>query len=535
MGNMIFHPLEDYEKTLKNKHLQQTTRFFDRLVAQSGVNIAENRATVKKMNELREKLSKLKRKRNWLRVLRVVLCITILLIPLVIYKLTPVIRELKEDIDEADKKADELMQEALRQMLPLNNLFTSWDCIQLLEETLPALHFETQLSVEQERDMRNNYDLDEIDESEISTLDILAGRYNGNPLLFERRLVHEMGMETYHGSTTISWTEWERNSEGELERVTHTETLHASVTKPKPFYHEETVLHYGAQGGPELSFTRDASHLDQKSERQIERYVKKGSKKLQRLNEKAIKIGDDFMSMSNEEFEVLFDALDRTNEVQYRTLFTPLAQTNMVDLLLSKSGYGDDFAFIKRKRMNTIVSKHSQERPLLLLSGQYVSYSFDIIKENFIQGNTEFFKGVYFDLAPILAVPMYQESPVHSLDPIKDSPQLYAEREYEVLANLLDESLLVHPDTQTKSILKSKYTKSAQGADEARITAYSYDTISRVDVVSVYGGDGHYHDVDVYWDEYIPLEEENVFRIGAQNIAQNMTTLANKHGLCIYQ
>jgi hypothetical protein len=93
--------------------------------------------------------------------------------------------------------------------------------------------------------------------------------------------------------------------------------------------------------------------------------------------------------MSNSDFEVLFDALDRNNEVQFRTLFTPLAQTNMVELIRSSSGYGDDFNFIKQNRTNKIVTQHSQGRVINLLASAYFSYSFDIIKENFINKNTE--------------------------------------------------------------------------------------------------------------------------------------------------
>ena len=151
-----------------------------------------------------------------------------------------------------------------------------------------------------------------------------------------------------------------------------------------------------------------------KSEKEIDRYVKKGEKKLKRKTDQAIKQNKDFMSMSNSDFEVLFDALDRTNEVQFRTLFTPLAQTNMVDIIRSRSGYGDDFNFIKQNRTNRILSQHSQGRAINLLPSVYFSYSFDIIKENFISRNADYFKAVYFDFAPLWAIPIYQERPVHS-------------------------------------------------------------------------------------------------------------------------
>ena len=253
------------------------------------------------------------------------------------------IKALRTEIEESDNRAEELLNEANNQMLPLNKLFTNRDALNIIESTIPLISFDSSFSVKQESDMKINYDFSEYNEDEQSTIDVLAGNYNENPFLFENKIVHTMGTETYHGYKTIRWTETYRDSSGKLRTRTRTQTLHATVTKPKPFYNTQVVLNYCSQGGPELSFSRDASHLEQKSEKEIERFVKRGEKKLKKKTDKAISQNSDFMSMSNSDFEVLFDALDRTNEVQFRTLFTPLAQTNMVALILSKIGYGDDF------------------------------------------------------------------------------------------------------------------------------------------------------------------------------------------------
>ena len=283
-----------------------------------------------------------------------------------------------------------------------------------------------------------------------------------------------------------------------------------------------------------MSFTRDASHLEQKSEREIERFVKRGEKKLKKLTDKAISQNNDFMSMSNSEFEVLFDALDRTNEVQYRTLFTPLAQTNMVALIRSKLGYGDDFNFVKNKRTNQIISNHSQGRAINLLPESYISYSFDIVKENFVGKNIGFFKAVYFDFAPLLAIPVYQERPVHSLKPIPDHSQLYSLKECEALANAVDYQYVVHPDTKTQAILKSSFVSSNGGIDQTCITAYSYDIEKQVDYVSVHGGDGCFHSVPVEWDRYLPLEAHNSFSISKLDLAESRSVIAQRNGLCIF-
>lgn len=534
MDSVIYNPLEEFESKYKNAHAEHSNKFFEKLVQQSGVDIEQNRETVRRYNAYKEQLSKLTKKRNWLRFFRVLMCITILLIPLVIWKMTPKIRALKAEIEDADKRADELLAQAYKQMQPLNRLFTDRDALNLVEATIPLISFDKCFSVKQEADMKINYDFGEYNEDEQSTIDVLAGNYNDNPFLFENKLVHTMGLETYHGQKTIHWTETYRDSSGKLQTRTRTQTLHATVTKPKPFYNTQVVLNYCSQGGPDLSFSRDASHLEKKSEKEIERFVKRGEKKLKRKTDQAISQNRDFMSMSNSDFEVLFDALDRTDEVQFRTLFTPLAQTNMVDLIRSTQGYGDDFNFIKTKRTNRILSNHSQGRAINLLPKQYVSYSFDIIQENFIGKNMEFFKAVYFDFAPLWAIPIYQERPVHSLKPIPDYSQLYSLKECEVLANAVDYKYVVHPDTKTQAILKSSFVGSKDNIDETCITAYSYDMERRVDFVSVLGGDGYYHNVPVEWYEYLPLEASNHFYITTNEIAQSKSVIARRNGLCIF-
>ena len=534
MNSMIYNPLEEFDSKFKNLHLDNTQKYFKELVQKSGVNIEENRKTVKEYTELKENLSKTRKKYNLWRFLRVLMIITLILIPLVIIKITPKIRALRKEIEETDKKVEELFVLAQRQMAPLNSLFTDCDALKIIEATIPMLSFAPCFSVEQEMNMIINYDFNDHNNGEQSTVDVLAGHYNENPFLFENKLIHRMGVEVYHGYKTIYWTETYRDSDGKTHTRTHSETLHATVTKPKPFYNTQVQLNYCAQGGPDLSFTRDATHLERKSEKEIDRYVKKGEKKLKKMTDKAIKQNKDFVSMSNSDFEVLFDALDRTNEVQFRTLFTPLAQTNMVDLIRSQSGYGDDFNFIKQKRTNRIISQHSQGRAITLLPLAYFSHSFDIIKENFVNKNADYFKAVYFDFAPVWAIPIYQERPVHSLQPIPEYSQKYSYKECECLSNKVSEEYVVHPRTKTHAILKSSFIASKNDIDEISISAYSYDIIPRVDFIPVHGGDGHWHNVPVPWDDYIPLEATNNFFIATADLAQNQNILACKNNLCIF-
>lgn len=531
---MIYNPLEEYESKFKAQHAEKTSELFSKLVEQSNVNVEENRLTVKKYHELRENLAKLKKKLNLWRFLRVLAIITLILIPLVILKMTPKIRAMRAEIEEADRKADELLAEAERQMAPLIALFRERHCLDLIEEVIPLVKFAPCFSAEQEENMRQNFDFDDFGDVNSSTIDVLAGSYNDNPFIFETRLTHVLGIEVYHGYKTIHWTERYRGSDGKMHTRTRTQTLHATVTKPKPFYSTEVLLKYCAQGGPELSFTRSATDLDDLSEKQIDKHIKKGEKKLKKLTDEAIEENKDFVSMSNSDFEVLFGALNRTNEVQFRTLFTPLAQTNMVDLILSETSYEDDFNFTKRGRTNTIRTRHSQGRALMLYPALFRSYSFDVIKENFEKKNADFFREVYFDFAPLLAIPMYQERPVHSLDPLPDYSQLYSYMECEALANATSPKNFVHPATKTKAILKSSFVGSRDGADEINVSAYSYDIEKRVDFVTMLGGDGRMHSVAVPWDEYIPLEASNNFFVATVDKAKSENVIGAKGSLFIY-
>lgn len=535
MNSMIYNPLEEFESKYRQLHSKNAEHFLEHLVQQSGIDIEQNRETVRLYNKYKEDFAELRKKLNWLRFWRVLMCITILLIPIVIKKITPKIKAMRTQMDESDKKADALLEEANCQMIPLTSLFTEWDAIGIIEQTIPMISFEKSFSVEQETDMIINYDFKEHNSKDQSTLEVLSGRYNDNPFLFESKVVHKMGMETYHGYKTIHWTETYRDSDGRMRTRSRSETLHATVTKPKPFYNKQIVLNYCAQGGPDLTFSRDATHLERKSEQAIERYIKRGERKLDRKTDQAISRNGNFMSMSNTDFEVLFDAWDRTDEVQFRTLFTPLAQTNMVDLLLSKVGYGDDFDFKKSKRTNKIISDHSQGRDLYLLPESYISYSYDIIRENFMGKNQEFFKAVYFDFAPLWAIPMYQERPVHSLEPLPDYSQVYSLKECEALANAVSYNFVAHPDTKSQVILKSAFVHSRDNIDETCITAYSYDIKKQVDVVSVYGGDGRYHNVSVTWDEYLPLEASKNFYVSTEEIAANKSIIGRHNGLCIFR
>ena len=533
MNDLLLEPLKYYEREGREKHKQNVSDFFEDLKIRSGVDIAQNKKTVENYNAMLRQIEKSEKKLFWKKFWRVMLFIlagvglgvtiggiatsspalipvgvvlTALPLVLIFTRLNKMIKQFSELLKREKAEAQSILDTAWQQMAALNALFGDRDAIDLIEKTLPELDFDDCYRFERERELRETCGYSpEYDENR-STLDTLSGTFKGNPFLFEKHLIHRLGTETYHGHLTIRWTETYRDSKGNLSTRTRTQTLHASVVKPKPFYHEDTVLKYFSQGAPDLSFTREGLYHDDKSEKQIEKLVKKGEKKLKKKAEQALEKGGSFTEMANTEFEVLFDALNRDHEVQFRMMFTPLAQKNMMDLMRSEVGYGDDFDFYKSKRMTTIHSDHAQTWHMDASADHYRSYDFEQIKKNFESFNEQYFKSVFFDFAPLLAVPMYQERPVKSLEPLKEYKINYTVNEYETLANRMDPKLLLAEKSGTRAILKARGENRDSDTDRVEITAFSYRTVPRTDFVPTLGGDGRMHAVPVPWTEYIPVQ-----------------------------
>ncbi len=543
MQSLNYDPLDHYNKKIKDEHNNATIEYFDRLRSESKIDVEANRKTVKRYNEELNAAKKQAKRATLYKVLRILLYIlaiggaiafliglfedyTISLIAfpislisfLVIFlKLNKIIKGIQGIIDKHNAAAQKYLNEAQEQMAPLNALFDDEDTFKLLKVTLPDLNFSKHLTQSQEDDMMLSFDLPPYYNSDITVIDTLAGSFKSNPFFYERRRIHKMGTETYHGYKMISFKRSYRDSKGRWRTRTVTQTLHAAVTKPKPFYSIDTVLHYGAAGAPDLSFSRDNRHIEAKSDGAIDRMVKKGERKFKKKQEKALKSGGSFTAMTNSQFDVLFDATSRDNEAQFRLMFSPLAQQNMVELLLSDDTYGDDFDFIKKKRHNVIHSDHSQNWNMSTSASNYVSYSYDIARNNFLNFNNNYLKSVYFDFAPLLAIPIYQEElDVNRAQPPK-APNRYSDRECEALANAIGAKQFAPAGAHTEVIIKTQSVSSSGEYDTVRVSARSYTTVDRVDLIPVPGGDGMIHPVPVPWKEYIPIEassEMNITHLG---------------------
>lgn len=553
MDSLLLEPLKYYNQVLKHRHKENLTARFDDLVRESGINVEQNRATVKKYDAQMVKVEKERsRLRLWTALFITLIIVGIIGIILIFAALadeklnTPllysglgaalggfliaflVVRPKKKNSQKIKDKllavANEIKAEALREMAPLNALFTSKDTLDIFEKSMPAVKFNRTYPNELERELIERFDYIDMTDDDTSVTDMLSGRLCDNPFLFERYISQEMGTEVYHGTKTIHWTETYRDSDGRVRTRTRTQVLHASLAKPKPFYHQSTHLGFGAQAAPDLSFTRKESDTDELSERALERRIKAGEKKLKKQAAKALKEGRDFQEMANSEFEVLFGANDRDHEVQFRLMYTPLAQNNTVDLLRSKDGYGDDFNLIKRGRFNILKSVHAQSWDMDTSPYRYRSHSVDISREAFISFNENYFKSVFFDFAPLLAVPAYQDGPVASMDDLsRNYKSYYTPYEHEALANAIGEKHFAHEDSATRAILKTDIIEKRDGVDRVRVNAYSFRGDPRLDFVPTLGGDGKMHLVPVPWVEYSPIKRVSEMIVGSEECASGFT------------
>lgn len=551
MDGLILEPLKYYNSYAKEKHKSNAQEHFDSLAARSGVDVEANRKTVKELNlelaaidKLKKEISKNKALFVFLVVLSVigglmmflgVFCLVseyatagviilllgiaflitgILVITLVI---RPRIKNAEKILDTHHKKAEELYNVAMGQMAPLNLLFDDKDTFALIEKTMPEIKFNPHLSPEHRELMIKDFGYIDPSDETTSVVDSISGKMLGNPFVYERIRTCVMGTYTYTGTLTIHWTERYRDSKGNYRTRTRSQVLRASLVKPKPYYYVNTQLGYGSLAAPDLSFSRKGTHVEDLSEKQLERKIEAGEKKLRKKAQKALSKGGNFQEMANTEFDVLFGATDRTNEVQFRLMYTPLAQTNTTDLLTTEDGYGDDFDFIKRGKYNVIKSEHAQHFKMRVKAAYFRSHSYDEARSKFISFNEEYFKSVFFDFAPLMAVPAYQEEPVESMKEPRDYETNYSAFEHEILANSIDGRLLIHPKSATEAIIKTSLIEKSGEVDRLSVTAHSYSATERLDYVAVYGNDGRYHNVPVHWIEYNPISRTSEMVIKALN------------------
>ena len=529
----VYEPLARYRDEFREKFSTLAREKFEELTARSGVDVEANRALVAEIKKLERDAGSARTKKSCYGCLTAsgfIGAVAALIYAMsangaekqsLLWAVLGIIAGLALGISMISpfKKVAKLLanlqasiaakkEAAWKQMEPLNQLYT-WDIpVKLIEATVPRLAFDPYFTADRLASLHAQFGWDDSFNDGKSIIFAQSGVINGNPFAFGHYLDMEWGEETYEGTKEISWTEWEEGADGKRHPVTRHETLHASVTKPIPVYSEQKLLIYGNDAAPNLSFSRQPSGLTGKDGELWSSIRKKW--RLSRLKAHSSNLNDDsnFTLMSNHEFETWFHAKDRDNEVEFRLLFTPVAQMQMMNLMKDSTvGYGDDFTFIKQRKVNVLFSQHLNEATIDTDPSRFRNWDYDAAFAFFVQFNEKYFKDAYFAMAPLLSIPLYQQMQTHEeiwKGVLGHRPSAFWE--HESVANYHGEDKFKHPSSITRNILKTHMVQQEDGESTIAVTAYGYRGEERVEYKEVYGGDGKWHDVPVQWTEYLPVQ-----------------------------
>ena len=573
----LSEPVKAYNYFLKDAIHEAASNYFDGLTTKNNIDVNANYFTIQELNKFRKKVEEIKSRLNGKKSLKgfiifvIVLFFVAALITLFITvshfiwweiliilgfigaavgfifllrRINKKIKGIQDELNKNQKQVDELLAEAKKQMQPLNDDY-DWNLpAKILSDTIPMIQMDQYFDQNKFYYLRNKYGFKE-NEDNISSIFVQSGSILGNPFILERNFVREIRDHVYTGRLTIHWTTSGPNGKTRH----HSQVLTATVTKPAPEYFNETWLVYGNDAAPKLFFSRTPNPASSFDEKRLKKYVDSFEKDLEKKVKSSSYNKAPITIMSNSEFEALFNATNRDNDVEFRLLFTPLAQKNVIDLLKSKKPYGDDFSFIKNKELNYIKSKHMQKADIDGDPGRFVNYDYEVARKTFIDYCDQYFESFYFELAPLLSIPLYQQH--RSFEEIFKGtvdPNITS-LETEVIANRYDEALFKDPASVTPAILKrSVVRKNGQQGDIVNIRAYSYRTVAHTEYVTKMGGDGFPHNVPVVWYEYIPLTKvtpiavqtcrttEKKFRYNIQNQAlRDFLSRISEKGVIIYQ
>ena len=529
----VYEPLARYRDEFREKFARLAREKFKELTQKSKVDVSANRALVKEIRALQSNADSARSKKTcygWLMAIGLIGAAVAMAIIVAVggsgpevqswcgigiaaglvlgCAMIPRYRAAARLLANLESQIASKQSVAWEQMEPLNRLYT-WDITtKLIEATIPRLEFDPYFAADRLADLHRHFGWNDSFNDGKSVIFAQSGVINGNPFAFGHYLEMEWGEKTYEGTKEISWTEWEEDANGKTRPVHRHETLRAHVTKPIPVYNEQKLLVYGNDAAPNLSFSRQPSGLTG-TEKELWGKIRK-KWRLNRLEAYSRNLDDDsnFTLMSNHEFETWFHAKDRDNEVEFRMLFTPVAQTQMLNLMKDTTvGFGDDFTFVKKQKINVLFSKHLNAATIDTDPSRFHNWDYDGAAKFFVSFNEQYFKDAYFALAPLLSIPLYQQTRTH-----KDIWKGVLGRpassfwEHEAAANYHGEDKFKHPSCITRSILKTEVVRLDGDESTVAVTAYGYRGVERVDYKEVRGGDGNWHDVPVKWIEHLPVQ-----------------------------
>lgn len=534
-------PLKAYQQCLKLRHAELVQACLEQFIAQSNVDVSQNRATVKAIQHTETRCREVQSQLSTWRGVSVFLLVIgwvcavggvgLLVLKLanelsadvtlwVIGLLTGGIAAfsirgfwlkqklvgLEQELGELKVKLQALLESAWAQLRSLNACFT-WNTVtDLLRETLPEVHFDRFWSQEQFEELvaSTKWPLRLI--GNLSVCDLQSGHICENPFAIVKGNSMRMGEKTYSGTRVVSVRKTRRGSDGKRISDTSFETLYAEITQPCPEYYTKSFVLFGSDAAPLLNFSRSPSKHSGKANTFLNRWAKKRTTK--KLEAFSRNLDDEygFTMMANREFETLFHAIDRSDECEFRLLFTPYSQHQMVELLNDTTiGYGDNFHMVKRASTTLLLPDHLEEANLSLNPSHFRHYDIDEIWRRFVTFNENYFKAFYFALAPIMTIPLYCQPRTRTEHRFTTAHLEISAWEAELIANACSVNNFEHPKSATQNILKTTVTWDGR-MSHVEVIAHSFAAKKHTTYVSRHDSNGRSHQVPVEWIEYIPIQ-----------------------------
>lgn len=528
----ILNPVR-YRTDFLKEHATGTETYLNELFEQTGTSLKENKEDCQEISALDKVLLKTKRKFSLFKVgigilltLLVILMLTaiggayyvftepgILLSPAAIYSifascilvavgflvlivLTSVFlskksKKFKSTISNFEEVIKTKIQEAFVKLHDFYRAFNYSQVYSQIQAQIPEIEFLKSADTNFVKYVEKNFDPVYVPSSTSMLVNYKAGYFYKNPFIVGMYKEMNMVPHTYTGSLAISYY----TGFGEHRRLV-SETLHATLVKPKPEYKYIAVNSLYANAVPELEFEK-APVLDYNPAKH-DKYIKQAEKMLAQIEKK----NADFTPMSNTEFEALFPVTKRSSEQKYRAFFGQVAQQNLINFAKTLTS-GRNYTYSKSHNTNEVALRELSE-------------SFDLNPLDFVDYDLTAFLSKYQEYAKVLSASLYDSFIPYLSNPVLLEGNISKQPEYTKTPSILEHLALL---TKFKNI---ELLPNEAGIDEYILEplpeyenvckVHSFKAVPRVDYVVVNAGDGP-HQVPVNWTEYIPVFKELRYKV----------------------
>ncbi len=523
----ILNPVR-YRTDFLKEHASGTESYLNELLEQTGTSLKENQADCQEINALDKVLLKTKRKFSLFKTgmgilltLLVVLmltsiggayyvftepgisfspaaiysifasCILVAVGFLVLIVLTSVFlskknKKFRATISNFEEVIDAKIQEAFVKLHDFYRAFNYSQVYSKIQAQIPEIEFLKSADANFVKYVEKNFDPVYVPSSTSMLVNYKAGYFYKNPFIVGMYKEMNMVPHTYTGSLAISYY----TGFGEHRRLV-SETLHATLVKPKPEYKYIAVNSLYTNAVPELEFEK-APVLDYNPAKH-DKYIKQAEKMLAQIEKK----NADFTPMSNTEFEALFPATKRSSEQKYRAFFGQVAQQNLINFAKTLTS-GRNYTYSKSHNTNEVAMRELSE-------------SFDLNPLDFVDYDLTAFLSKYQEYAKVLSASLYDSFIPYLSNPVLLEGNISKQPEYTKTPSILEHLALLTKFKNTELLPNeagiNEYILEPLPEYENVCKVHSFKTVPRVDYVVVNAGDGP-HQVPVNWTEYIPVFKE---------------------------